>query len=429
MITAPKQPLPVVEDFYVFKIGAMWRYFKSDHYSFQFICLYLFFEFTRIQTIYPAIDIVPWSRLFLIGAIAGAFTDPKVKWVGSPSNKWIILFLLIVVIAIQTAIYKEIASSHFMDFFGWFLIYFLIINIINNPERLYIFICIFVVTAAKIAIGTTKQWAFRGFTFSGDGLLGPKGNFQNSGELSILMLMLLPLPFLLYRAHSTTCSLIEKIALTIFWVTPIVTIIGASSRGAQVALLAQLLILFRKSVFKIKPLLVLVVVVVIISTLLPQEQIDRFSKAGDDRTSIQRLLYWQHGLEMILDNPFTGVGYYNFIPYYEDHHASDMLYPNAQLPHNIFIQVGTDGGIPLMIALLALIVFCFLVAFKISRDQTVNNTWRGMAAALGYGVLGFTIAGQFVTVTYYPFLWIHLALIAAMRNIYLSNGMREPIHK
>ena len=89
------------EDFYVFKFGVMWRYFKKQHLSFWMICGYLFVEFVRPQSLFPAIDILPWAQLLLLGACIGAFTDPTVKWVSSPANKWIILFQLFIIISIK----------------------------------------------------------------------------------------------------------------------------------------------------------------------------------------------------------------------------------------------------------------------------------------------------------------------------------------
>jgi hypothetical protein len=35
-------------------------------------------------------------------------------------------------------------------------------------------------------------------------------------------------------------------------------------------------------------------------------------------------------------------------------------------------------------------------------------------------LIGFVVAGQFVTVTYYPFLWIHLVLLTSMTT-FLHN--------
>jgi putative inorganic carbon (HCO3(-)) transporter len=205
--------------------------------------------------------------------------------------------------------------------------------------------------------------------------------------------------------------------LALFWICPILTILGASSRGAQVALAVQLALMFRKAIFRIKPLIGIIILIATINYILPQEQKDRFSSAGDDKTSEQRLLYWEHGWDMMKENPFTGVGFFNFIPYYEAHFSYDMLYPKAQLPHNIFIQVGTDAGFIAVALFLFIICYCCVMAFGLTKRKNVEPEFKAIAAGLGIGVIGYAIAGQFVTVAYYPFLWVHLAFIVCLTKI------------
>src|SRR4051812_1342226 len=249
-----------LDSFYPFKVGAMWRYFKSQHFSFWMVCCYLFVEFVRPQSLFPAINILPWAQVFLLGSCVGAFMDPSVKWVSCAANKWIILFQIFIIISIIFAIYPDISRKHFMDFFGWFIIYFLIINIVNTKERFYVFLMIYLFSAAKVAIGTSKSFAMRGFSFQGWGLMGPRGYFENSGELAILMLMLFPLAFLLYQALKGRIGKVERWILIIFSVCPVLTIIGASSRGAQIALVLELMIIFRHSLYKPKALIGLSIV-------------------------------------------------------------------------------------------------------------------------------------------------------------------------
>ena len=416
-----------VEDFYAFKIKNMWSYFKGQHFSFWMICCYLFVEFVRPQSIIPALDFLPWAMLFILFAAIGAFMDPTVKWVSSAANKLMFCFLLLIVISIIFAQYPDISKQEFSQFFNWFLIYFLIINIVNTKERFYIFLMVFLVSSAKIAIGTSKNWAMRGFSFSSWGLTGPPGFFQNSGELAILMLVLFPLAFYLYQSLKGRVSKWERWFLILCWICPILTILGASSRGAQVALVVQLAIMFRKSIFKIKPLVGVIVLCTALFYLLPQEQKDRFSSSGDDKTSQQRLLYWENGWEMMKDHPFTGVGFFNFIPYYEDYYRQDMLYPRAQLPHNIFIQVGTDAGFIAVVMLALLIIYSVGTAWKISVNKFFDPEAKAIAVGLGFGVLGFSIAGQFVTVTYYPFLWISLSFIVSLGSIELNYRRKDNI--
>lgn len=405
-----------VESFYLFKVKNMWGFFKSQHFSFWMICGYLFVEFVKPQLIYSQLNFLPWAQLLLMGALVGVFTDASVKWVSSGANILITLFLITVVISVAAAIYPDVARMQFMLFFGWFIIYFLIINIVNTWQRFYIFLMIYIVAAAKIAVGSSKNWAGRGFSFEGWGLMGPPGHFQNSGELAVLMVMLFPLTFYLYQCLKDRIAFWERILLMFFWVCPILVVVGASSRGSQVALAALIILIFRKSIFRLKQLIGVVVLVAAILILLPDQQKQRFSSAGSDKTSEQRLLYWEHGWEMMKEYPLSGVGFFNFIPYYEAYYSYDMLYPTAQLPHNIFIQVGTDAGFPALFLFGLLILYCLLISLRISKSSGYSDVQKAVAIGLGYGVLGFLIAGQFVTISYYPFLWIHLAMIVALSN-------------
>lgn len=415
---APK----TIEDFYVFKIKNMWAYFKGQHFSFWMICCYLFFEFVRPQAILPAIDVLPWAQLFLMGSLLGVLVDPTVKNVSSAANLYIVIFSILISISVFTAYNTDIAKSKFMDFFSWVIIYFLITKIVNTKERFYIFLLIFLFAAGKIAVGTAKSWAFRGFGFTSWGLMGPKGFFQNSGELSILMVMLFPLAFYLYQHLKAKAVLWERLILLALWICPILTVLGASSRGSQLALAVVMAIMFRKSIFKIKPLIGVIILVVGLVYLLPDEQKERLSSSGDDKTSQQRLLYWENGWEMMKDHPFAGVGFFNFIPYFNRYYPGDALFGSAELPHNIFVQVGTDAGFPALIVFLLIIFYCLFATYRVSKNYPDSNIAKPIAAGLGLGVFGFALAGQFVTVAYYPFIWIHLAFIVCLVSVLKSNS-------
>ncbi|HEY6527944.1 MAG TPA: O-antigen ligase family protein [Cellvibrionaceae bacterium] len=409
------EPHSPPDEFTAFKIKSMWSFFKSEHFAFWMACFYLFFEFVRPQSIFPQLDILPFAKLFLIGSLIGALMDSSVRWASSPANKWIIFYFLWLQLSTLAAYNREFSLLHFMDFFGWFVIYFLIANIINTEKRFYIIILIYIIAAGKIAIGTSKTWIMRGFAFADWGLMGPPGHFQNSGELAVLMVMLFPLCYYMFAYLKNKIALWEKLFLIVLWVAPILTVMGASSRGAQVALAGQLALMFRKNIFKIKPLIGIVILINALLFLLPEEQKARFNSAGEDGTSQQRLLYWKHGMTMIEENPILGVGFYNFIPYFTDNFSYDLFNrKSAQLPHNILIQVGTDAGFPAIFAFLAMIYFCISAPF---RCKLVSPLLQRLGFGLGIGVVGFFIAGQFVTITYYPFIWIHMAFISALWNI------------
>lgn len=411
---------PTLDDFYAFRVGPMFRYFFRTHFAFWMICIYLFFEYFRPQSIYPAIDFFPWARAFVILAFLGALLDPTVKWVSSPVNKWIIAFSIVIYISSLLAYFPEVSREYFVDFYSWVVIYFLIVNIVNTRQRFYIFLMILMFCSAKIAIGTTVNWAARGFRFTDWGLMGPRGFFQNSGELAILMLCLFPLAFYYYRAiHKKPLRWWERALMIVFIAAPIMTILGASSRGSQLALLLILALMYRKHVFRIKPMVAVAFVLMAAFYLLPEQQKERFTQMGEDRTSQQRILYFQNGWEMMKKYPVFGVGYFNFPSYFALHYPEDIITYNeqAELSHNIFIQVGTDAGFVGLAVFIGIIVSGLRLAFRIRSPDPGDDIFRYVGVGLGYGLIGFAVAGQFVTVAYYPFLWIGVAFIAALNNV------------
>lgn len=411
-----------IQDFRELNLGAMWRYFKSETLAFWMICAYLFLEYVRPQSIYPALDILPWTQIAVLGAFVGCFLDKNVRWVSSSINVWLVLFFVVILLSSFFAYWPEVSFGQLENIYTWIIIYFLIINIVNNEKRFFVFLCIFLVASFKLSFSLSITWAERGFSFTDWGLKGPPGFFENSGELAIQMLVFWPLAWAFALYLKPYVKKFKYYVLLMMPITAIMVIMGASSRGAQLALVIQLIALNYRSILKPKILVACVVVFSILWAVLPQEQKTRFQVVGDDRTSQQRLLYWENGVEMINQHPVLGVGYFNYIPYYERFYSNDMLYERAELPHNIFIQIGTDAGY--------LGVFLFVTLILSARRKMIcvykeffdsNDLLKMFPVGFNISLIGFVVAGQFVTVAYYPFFWMHLAFVIVFYSVYKSK--------
>jgi len=412
------------KDFYSLRIGPVWRYFRSESFAFWMVCAYLFFEYVRPQSIYPVIDFLPWAQLFIMGAILGCFADRTVRWVSSPINKLLIIYLIVILISSYFAYFPSISFDNLDRYYPWVIIYFIIINIVNSKRRFFIFISIFLVASFKLSLSLSITWAQRGFAFTDWGLMGPQGFFQNSGELAIQMLVFWPIAWAFAHMMKPNISRLWYMVLMLMPITAIMVILGASSRGAQLALICQIVLMNYRYIFRPKILVSIVVALALIWHFLPEEQKQRFETIGQDGTSKQRLLYWENGVEMIKDNPVIGVGYFNFAPYFERYYPEDVILGRAELPHNIFIQVGTDAGV------IGLGVFVALLFAGFRLSQNLNAERCGDPANMigkcaNLSLLGFLIAGQFVTVVYYPYVWIHLAFVVCVHNILNSEKIKK----
>jgi putative inorganic carbon (HCO3(-)) transporter len=410
-----------MESFYALNIGAIWAHFKKENFSFWMICCYLFFEYVRPQSILPWLDILPWAQLFIILAGLGWLIDSNKQWTKNAANKWMVLFFVVILISSSQAYWPQLSYEHLGDFYTWMIIYFLIINIVTTEKRLFIFLLIFFLASFKLSLFGAKTWAMRGFSFTSWGMMGPPGYFQNSGELAIQMLVFSGLSWYFFDAVKPYLSKWRWWMVGSFSATAAMTVMASSSRGGQLALGALLYLIFLRGKITLKAVILIFLLAGVGYWLVPEEQMQRFETMGEDKTSQQRLLYWENGWDMMKKHPWTGIGFFNYVPYYERNYPEGMLYNSAQLPHNIFVQVGTDVGFVGLFIYLALISQVFVngrIVRKLEAGASGANSFLSkLSVGLEVGFVGFLVAGQFVSVVYYPFMWVQLALIVCVRNV------------
>lgn len=108
----------------------------------------------------------------------------------------------------------------------------------------------------------------------------------------------------------------------------------------------------------------------------------------------ERVAHWRAGLQMLRDNPWTGVGAGNFNQRYREYTQVWRFRIPRGHAHNNEIQMGAQGGYTGLIAYLALL---FTVGVRILRG--VRRTTQASARALAIGAFGVFIAvlvhGQF----------------------------------
>ena len=410
-----------MRDLLALKFGAIWAHFKTESFAFWMICAYLFFEYVRPHSIVEGLDILPWTQITIIlAALFWVVDSNKEKRIAPAANFLIVLFFIVILLSSVTAYNSSVSYKMLAHFYTWLIIFFLIQLIVTSEKRFLIFLLIFMVASYKLSLFGAKTWATRGFSFASWGMRGPPGFFTNSGELAVQMSVFFGISCYFYQAVKQHINGIVLWGVALMPITAAMTVMAASSRGSQVALAVQAYFIFLHGKVSFRSMVSIAVVAGAFYFLLPAEQLERFQSAGEDRTSLQRLLYWEHGWDMLLEHPFLGVGYFNFPPYYNDYYSFDLLYDSAELPHNILVQVGADLGFPGLIIYLLLIWQGFKIPALVRArlaDQGRRDDWRvPMSKGLAVGFLGFLIAGQFVSIVYYPYMWIHLALCCALLN-------------
>jgi putative inorganic carbon (hco3(-)) transporter len=410
-------------------VGAMWAQFKREPLYFWLFCGYIFFEYVRPQSIYPSIDILPWTKLCVIGALIGTLRSRESSPPATPLAKYYWGLIVVVFFSALFAEFPGYAFSKFAEAFNWLIIFYLFIRIVTNRYRFFVVLLLMVLASYKMSQHGAITWALRGFAFEEWGIAGPGGYFGNAADLGVQMLIMLPISFAFFMGCHSYWGKLKKLFFIIFPVTVLMSIVATGERGTILGLAAIGLVFVLASKKRIRNLFLISILTALVFAAMPQEHLDRFSTAGEDETSLARIRYWKRGVEIFKDHPVLGIGFYNWIPYYAKHYPYESLRASHQeiahsTPIIVLAELGVFGFIFYYGLALKVIVLNFR-SMKMARfdEETI---WGRIPFALILGIVGYSVASIFITVTFYPFLFIQASLSAALYNILSKENRFMP---
>jgi hypothetical protein len=128
-----------------------------------------------------------------------------------------------------------------------------------------------------------------------------------------------------------------------------------------------------------------------------------------------RRLYWEAAVNLMLQHPLFGVGFDGFGDWYRRSRTREVANFNvgisADTAHNIPLDIGSGGGIPLLLIYLAFVVLALLSIVKIlKRTTSFDLVFTSIAAAwfayqaqslisinqIGIGVWGWSLTGLLI---------------------------------
>jgi O-antigen ligase len=403
-------------------VGEIWRFLRTQPASFWLVCIYLFFEYVRPQSIYESLAIFPWTSVTMLACLTAFLVEGRSFKFRTPADTLILVYTGIVLLSCITAFSPDAAFAQLPLYLSWVLVYLLIANIVDTENRFLVFILSFFLYNLKMSLHAVRAWASIGFGYVRAGMVGGPGWFHNSGEFGIEMTIFLPIValfiFALYRKWPW-----PKVGFFLLMpVTIVVSVVAASSRGALLGVATAATWLILKTRYRFRALLPAAAAVIVVLTILPKEEKTRFKAAGSDPTSLNRLTYWKDGIEITKQNPLLGIGYGNWLPYYTTRYN-----PHGQLVHNIFIQASAELGFTGLLGFIGLIAATLIVNRRTRRlaGQLPDGAFiTAMGHGLDGALIGYLTSGFFVTVLYYPYFWVNLGMTVALHNVVRSELRR-----
>ncbi len=234
------------------------------------------------------------------------------------------------------------------------------------------------------------------------------GTFNNPNILGEYLTMVLPLiGYCGFSQLRTRRSLLSRLFL-------FVAILGAAvsfSRGAYIAMLSILLMIFVSNLKRITPLALCLVAAI---SLIPEAIMSRFlsiGQGGSDHAISERFEAWDVAIRTIIDRPLFGLGP-GVSNFWEQLQNAGVGAPHS---HNLVLQVLVEGGF------IALFILCMVAIRMLQNSLELANRNRH-GSGLGNAIVMFVVAFVVYGMVDYPFLSPKL-----VGNFLMTIGLADTI--
>lgn len=380
---------------------------------FFFMILYLFIDLGRPQDMIPIGFLRPGMISILI-LVSFLIFGSKDKLFNASQIKLVCYFILL------TAVYIPFARNNFFAYnttksmllFLPFI--FSCIICLDSIDRLRKFMFFWILIMNYIALYS--------LTHSGCG----SGNyFSDENDLALYMNICLPFCYFLFLYEKEK---IKKIFFGISGGINLLAIVKSFSRGGFLGLLSLVIVVWLLSKRKLITLISICLLGIFLYFIGGERYRAEMSTIStEDTTGLARIESWKAGWRMFLDKPW-GVGGNNFLVWFHEYQSE---YFNrgmwGRASHSLWFTLIPELGI------LGILIYLALLYYNV-KDlwllKDITNKYpsfqyvRYLALAYLTSIMGYFMAGSFLSVLYYPYYWYLTAMIVATRKI-STNASKE----
>lgn len=384
----------------------------------------------RLQDLFPLLAAVQLPILISLAALgvflAGhtrraqlAFRDRRVR---------LATFILIwMVLSVPTSVYTGLSLRFIInDHIKTFLMMLLLIASIRSFRDVERLALAHLVGASLYCVMILTR-----FSPGAGGRLGDL-YYYDSNDLSLLIVSTLPFAVYALGVRGAWKKFLAMAAALIF----VVAIVQSGSRGGFLGLIAVGLFLlfgYRSVPARVRLGAVAGVLVLLISFAGPRywEMMGTLLKPTEDynwsgQNDVGRMAIWTRGMGYMADRPILGVGVQGFATAEgtlseisrRQQYGIGFKWSTA---HNSFVQIGAELGVP------GLVAFILLLASAVRGAWTAGTGRRGpprgggrpraMGQALVGALVGYMVAGFFLSQAYSVFLYSVLGMIVGLRIV------------
>jgi len=322
------------------------------------------------------------------------------------------------------------ALMTFKDMFLLFCVYLGIITFIDSLEKM--------MTLMKMWVGIHGFLAVMGVAKGGVGIGAWMGD-----ENDFCMVMNMVVPFAYFLFFSAT-GLAERIKYLGLLGTFLLAAMSTLSRGGFFGLASVGAYCWYRSPKKLNALILVGLAVAVMLIFAPATYWDEIMSSTSDETmgngtGGERLYTWGIGMEMALYNPIIGVGQSNFPWAFNEYQANRTFNGKSisgRQAHSAWVTLVAELALAGIVIIGGMIIFCFKdlkwVRKKLAPPELRRKHGQAMKAgedmrlylarAMEGSLIGFIVSGVFISILWYPPLWIMMGFVVALRNISEEAG-------
>ncbi|ANO50963.1 O-antigen ligase family protein [Woeseia oceani] len=396
------------------------------------LLLSIFLEYVSPGSFIPIIAAIKIGTIvpLLTFVFAASLSEPisNGRMFGNVTTKWLFFYLFLLAFSVLIADVTLYSWTVFKFALGYVFWYVMIVKLATDVAKLkrlfavliFVHILLLGLNPAVILQPETRSY-LRGAFFLGDG---------NDFSLSVCVILPMCL-YLLLEASSKIAKGVWLAALGLL----ILAIIGTQSRGASLALAGSLGFLWWTGKHKVLGVVLLAIVGVVVMAFAPPEYFNRMQTIANyeqEGSAMGRIMAWKSGVRMAAAHPLTGVGSGHF-PVALGTEFRPPEFGDQNLPwltaHSMYFLVIGELGIPGFVCLMALLVGNYrrLNRLRLRARGSPHPevaSFERLFLMLNAALVSFCIGGAFLSVAYYPHIFVLSGIIVAATFAY-ENKFEE----
>lgn len=389
----------------------------------------IFLEYVRPGSYIPVIEATHINSVLPLGVFAAtvfhkSVTSERALFIHR-NSRWIVFFMALLVISVLTADVTEYSFTIFKLVLGFVFWYYIIVKLVIDERRMRLVFGTLVVSHVvllalnpQLVTNPEVRAYIHGNTFLGDG---------NDYSLSVVI----SIPMCLYLITKS-----RALWLRLFWMGAlgalILAVIGTQSRGASIALACVFLFLWWKGRQKVIGLALILATVVAVVSYAPDVYFERMNTVAnyeEEGSAMGRIVAWKTAMRMLAKHPLQGVGTGHFAVKLGTEFRPPE-FGDKNLPwltaHSVYFLLIGELGVPGITFLLAMLIGNFLINNRLLRDARAKQSeLAALFVMLNGSLIAFAVGGAFLSVAYYPHLYVLAGLWTAAYFIYQREQSQQ----